>query len=73
MFFSFSVDKNVIHKVVILLQYQLNQLAGLTQNSEAVVYRNDDNVSVAGEDAAVNHVAGSFHVGSAVDVNHDRL
>lgn len=46
---------------------------GLTQNPQPVVDGDDDDVPVAGQDAAVDHVARPLHVGAPVDVDHDRL
>ena len=45
----------------------------LTQDAQAVVDGDDDDIAVAGQDAAVDHVARALHVGPAVDVHHHRL
>lgn len=45
----------------------------LTENPQAVVDGDDDDVAVAGQDAPVNHVPCSFHVGAAVNVHHHWL
>lgn len=45
----------------------------LTEDADTVVEGDDDDISVAGQDASVDHVARALHVGSSVDVNHDRL
>ncbi|MEJ1288579.1 hypothetical protein NN561_019611 [Cricetulus griseus] len=49
------------------------QRAGLTQDAQAVVDGDDDDVAVARQHAAVDHVPGALHVGAAVDVNHHGL
>ena len=45
----------------------------LTEHAQAVVDGDDDDVAVAGEDAAVEQVGGALHVGAAVDEHHDGL
>lgn len=45
----------------------------LTEDSDAVVESDNDDISVAGQDAAIDHVARPLHVGSPVDVDHHRL
>lgn len=50
-----------------------SEALGLTQNPQPVVDGDDDDVAVAGQDAAVDHVARPLHVGAPVDVDHDRL
>lgn len=44
----------------------------LTQHSQSVVKGNHNDVSIAGQDAAIDHVPCAFHVRSAVNVYHDR-
>lgn len=44
-----------------------------TEDAQPVVYGDDDHVAVASQDAAVKHVAGSLHVGAAVDEDHHRF
>lgn len=48
-------------------------MPALTQNSQSVVNRDHDDVAIAGQHAAVYHVPSALHVGSAVDIDHDRL
>lgn len=45
----------------------------LTEDSDAVVESDNDDISVAGQDAPIDHVARPLHVGSSVDVDHHRL
>ena len=45
----------------------------LTQNPQAVVDGDDDDVAVAGQDAPVDDVAGAFHVRASVDIDHHGL
>lgn len=45
----------------------------LTEDADAVVESDNDDVSVAGQDAAIDHVARALHVGPSVDVDHHRL
>lgn len=45
----------------------------LTEDSDAVVESDNDDISVAGQDASIDHVACPLHVGPSVDVNHHRL
>lgn len=41
-----------------------------TKDAQPVVDSDDNHIAVAREDAAVKHIAGSFHVGAAVDEDH---
>lgn len=45
----------------------------LTEDSDAVVESDNNDISVAGQDASIDHVARPLHVGSSVDVDHHRL
>lgn len=45
----------------------------LTEDTDAVVESDNDDISVAGQDAPVDHVARPLHVGPSVDVDHHRL
>lgn len=45
----------------------------LTEHAQAVVDGDDDDIAVAGQDAAVEHAAGALHVGAPVDEHHHRL
>lgn len=45
----------------------------LTEDSDAIVESDNDDISVAGQDAPINHVAGPLHVGSSMDVDHHGL
>lgn len=45
----------------------------LTKDSDAVVESDNDDISVAGQDAPIDHVARPLHVGSSMDVDHHRL
>lgn len=49
------------------------KICGLTQNSKPVVDCDDDDVPIAGQDATIDHVACSLHVGTTMDVDHDWL
>lgn len=44
-----------------------------TEDAQPVVDGDDDHIAVASQDAAVKHVAGSLHVGAAVDEDHHRF
>ncbi len=45
----------------------------LTKDADSVVESDNDDISVAGQDAPIDHVARPLHVGSSVDVHHHRL
>ena len=45
----------------------------LTKNPNTVVERDDNDIPVAGQNTAVNHVSGPLHVGASVDVHHYRF
>lgn len=45
----------------------------LTQDADAEVERDDDDIAVAGQDAAVDHVPCALHVGASVNVDHHRF
>lgn len=45
----------------------------LTEDADSIVESDNDDVSIAGQDAPVDHVSRPFHVGPSVDVDHHRL
>ena len=45
----------------------------LTEDSDAVVERDNNDIPVAGQDTPIDHVARPLHVGSSVDVDHHGL
>lgn len=44
----------------------------LTQHSQPIIQGHHDDISIAGQNAAVNHIPCSFHVGPTMDVHHNR-
>lgn len=44
----------------------------LTQHSQPIIQGHHNDISIAGQNAAVNHIPCSFHVGPTMDVHHHR-
>lgn len=56
---------------LLLLPQKLGETeARLTQDADPVVQRDDDDIAVAGQNAAVDHVPCALHVRAAVYVDH---
>lgn len=45
----------------------------LTEDSNAIVESDNDDISVAGQHAPIDHVACPLHVGPSMDVDHHGL
>lgn len=55
------------------LKEEVKEKEKLTQDSDAVVESYYDDISIAGQDAPIDHVACPLHVGSSMDVDHHGL
>lgn len=45
----------------------------LTEDADSIVEGDNDDVSIAGQDAPINHVTRPLHIGPSMDVDHHRL
>lgn len=67
-----GVTFGLFHTDMAITRQATREAWSLTQHAQPVVDGDDNDITIAGEDAAIHQVPSAFHVRAAMDVNHDR-